>query len=518
MPTAHDGQPDLIEATPMIFKPRPYQQQAVGDLRRAVANGKRAPLLVMPTGGGKTICAIELVRGAVAKGRRVLFIAPRRELIFQTSEKLTAIGIPHGRIMSGERRSLMSDVQVASIQTLHRRLKDLPLADLVIIDEAHASFSQMVRDVLDAYPNAVRIGMTATPARSDGRGLGEIYDAMVFGPSVRELTELGNLVPLRYFAPTEPDLEHVRITAGDYNQKDLSGRMNTPTLIGDVVYNWLRIAPERITVVFAVDRKHAMALCHAFLAQGIPTEYVDGETPSEERHAIFTRMDAGETRVLCSVAVVDMGWDLPVASCAVLARPTKSIARYLQAAGRVLRPHPSKVDAVLIDHTGAVKRLGYVDEDQPWTLDGDDKIQDRKEKAAKKEPKSITCPTCTAEFRAAPSCPECGQDMHFQVAKAIKEVEADLEEIGAKESAPERLNRTWTNGEKERFFGELRFIARERGYREGWAARKYRERLSVWPNRFNHAQPVPPSRETLAWIKHLQIKYAKSQAAKGVAA
>jgi superfamily II DNA or RNA helicase len=195
----------------------------------------------------------------------------------------------------------------------------------------------------------------------------------------------------------------------------------------------------------------------------------------------------------------------------VLARPTKSIARYLQAAGRVLRPHPSKVDAVLIDHTGAVKALGFVDDEQPWSLDGDGKIQDRKAKAAKKDPKAITCPACNAEFKATHTCPECGNAMHFQLAKAIKEVDADLEEVGAKESTPERLNRTWTSGDKERFYGELRFIARERGYKEGWAAMKYKERLSVFPNKYKHAPPLPPSMETTAWLRHLQIKYAKSK-------
>ena len=334
------------------YQPRPYQLKAIADLRASVASGKRAPVLVMPCGMGKTIVAANLILGAVDKGRRVLFLAPRRELVFQTSEKLAALGIPHGIMMAGERPSMMPDVQVASVQTLFARYfrdhddgafaRELPRADLIVIDEAHSNMSAMTTRILAAYPNAVRIGLTATPARSDGRGLGEHYDDMVFGPSVADGTDMGMLVPLRYFGANKADLSKVRMQAGDYHQADLGEAMNQPKLVGDVVQNWLRLCPDRLTVVFAVNRAHAKALQDEFMHAGVSAGYIDGETPNDERHAIFDAMTAGAMRVLCSVDVVSMGWDMPEASCGIIARPTKSIARYLQMVGRIMRIHSSK--------------------------------------------------------------------------------------------------------------------------------------------------------------------------------
>lgn len=473
---------------------RPYQIDAVNAVRRSVARGHRAPLLTIPTGGGKTLCIMEIIRGAEKKGRSSLLICPRRELVYQASEKLG--GIDHGLIMSGEQPSIMPNVQVASIQTLARRINRLPKADLLIIDEAHATFSGQMREILAHYPDAIRIGMTATPARSDGRGLGELYDDLIIGPSVSELTKAGYLVPMRYFAPSEVDLDGVRTTAGDYNQKDLSGRMNTPTLIGGVVENWIRIAADRITVVFAVDRKHAMALCLSFRSAGVASEYIDGETPSDERHATFARMESGETRVLCSVAVIDMGWDQPCASCAILARPTKSIGRYLQMAGRVLRPYPAKSDSCLIDHTGTVRRLGYVDDIQPWSLDGKEKLQERKERQ-KKDPQPITCPACKSEFRPQASCPECGHDMSYQSARAIREHEARLREITKGKPAPV---------DKAAFYAQLKGYAGKYKKSHKWVLANFHEKFGEWPYR-KDVPAAEPTSLVYNYVKARQIAW-----------
>ena len=499
------------------YTPRPYQIQAIADLRASVAGGHRSPVLVMATGGGKTIVAAHLIQGAVSKGRKVLFLAPRRELIFQTAEKLTALGIPHGIMMAGERPSMMPDVQVASVPTLYHRFfksaeglipRDLPPADLIVIDEIHASMSAMTRAILDAYPKAVRIGLTATPARSDGRGLGEICDDMVLGPSVADLTAMGMLASLRYFGADKADLSKVRIQAGDYHQGDLGEAMNKPKLVGDVVQNWLRLCPDRLTVVFAVNRAHAKALQEEFDRAGVSAGYIDGETAKDERHEIFAAMESGAMRVLCSVEVVSMGWDMPQASCGIVARPTKSIARYLQMIGRIMRIHPGKQDAWVIDHSGVVDELGFADDPQPWSLDGKEKIQDRKAKE-KTEPKPIECHQCHTVFRPQKLCPGCGHDVGGLASKAIAAHEAELAEIDRK--TRKSLAKTYTMEDKQRWWSGIVYMARDRGKSHGWMLAQYRSRFGVWPKGLTN-KPMPPSLEITSWEHSQRIKWAKSNA------
>src|SRR5581483_7514788 len=284
---------------------RDYQTAAVNNLRASLARGNRSPLLTAPTGSGKTIIARALVEGANAKGKRVLFLAPRRELIFQTCEKLESAGIPYGVLMAGQVPRPWEPVQVACVPTLTTRClrnktQPLPKADLLIVDEAHWSIAQQTRALLDAYPEAVKVGLTATPARADGRGLGAMYDDLVLGPSVAELTAQGHLAPVRYFAPTKPDLAKVKIVRGDYDQTQLGHRMDDPKLVGDIVANWARIAPTRKTVVFAVNVSHSMHLRDRFLELGVNAEHLDGATPKEQRAAMLQRLRSGETQVLCN--------------------------------------------------------------------------------------------------------------------------------------------------------------------------------------------------------------------------
>lgn len=489
---------------------RAYQTAAIESVRTALARGERRALLVLPTGAGKTIVASEIIRRGVERRRRALFLAPRRELVYQTSDKLSALGVPHGLLMAGEGRTLDVPVQVACLPTMHSRVcrgsMRAPRAEIVIVDEAHASMGRMAQAVLDLYPDAVQIGMTATPARSDGRGLGELYDTLVEGPSVADLTRDGYLVPVRYFAPSTVDLEGVRMQAGDYHQGDLSARVNTPKLIGDVVSNWLRIAADRKTVVFAVDRAHAMALHEEFTRFGVRSEYLDGNTPNDDRKAILGRVRSGETQVLCSVDVLSYGWDEPSVSCGIIARPTKSIARYLQAAGRILRPFDGKSDSILIDHSGVVSELGFVDDPQPWSLDGKSKIQERKSEKAREEPRPITCGDCGAEFKPASKCPECGAECTHKAKRAIEAHEAELVEF-----ARQKLADTTRFGlGKQAVYSQLLGFAAERGYSSGWAAHQYREVFDVWPKGLVR-ESQEPSQAVRSWCMHRLIRFAKSR-------
>jgi len=491
---------------------REYQEQAIHALRASLAQGKRRPVLVSPTGSGKTRTAVEVIRLAVEKGNRVLLLAPRRELIYQASGVLERAGIVHGVIMAGEPMNRYATVQVASFDTLwaRRNRMPLPVADLVIVDEAHLSIAATRRKLLDAYPEARIVGLTATPARGDGRGLGEIYDDLVEAWPIGRLQEAGYLVPTRYFVPSKPDLEGVkRKRDGDYQEAELGHRMDQPQLVGDIVANWLRIAPGRSTVVFCVTRAHSRHVCQEFRRAGVRAEHLDGETDLDERRAILERVAAGKTTVLCNVFVATFGLDIPRLEVAVMARPTRNVTLYLQTVGRVLRPYQGKTEAIVIDHAGAVDQHGRVEDDFPWSLGGDETVAERKRKQQqeRKEPKDLTCPSCKTVFRASRVCPSCGHQL-IPPGKPVPYHDGDLEELN-----PSKANRTTTWAEKVAFIGGLKTYARQRGYSSGWVAHKYRARYGVWPNdpRVKHCEPGPVTPEVSGWIKHEQIKWAKSK-------
>lgn len=468
----------------------------------------------MPTGSGKTIVAKEIIDGAVRKGGRVLFLAPRRELIYQTAEKLTQAGISYGIMMAGETPKAWHGVQVACIPTFHRRCiqsqrASLPDAAVVLVDEAHLAVAQTTQEILAKYPDAVKIGLTATPCRGDGKGLGEVFDSIVLGPSVAELMADGFLVNARYFAPSSLDLTGVKITAGDYNEGQLGTRMDQPMLVGDIVTNWSRIAPDRVTVVFAVNVAHALHIRDEFEKAGVPTAHIDGETPNEDRKAILRGVSEGRIQVLTSVDVCTYGWDSPRVSCAILARPTKSITRYLQSVGRVLRPFPGKADCIVIDHAGNVDEHGFADELREWSLAGavkKDRERSSGEKA--KERSEVTCGTCKFVFRAQSHCPNCGAEVLKRKAAEIETVDDDLQELDRKKK---RLNKELTHEQKGVFFAELKGYAIDHNLKDGWAAHKYRERFGVWPNAHRGMNARKPTSETISFIKHLAIKWRKQQ-------
>lgn len=494
---------------------RDYQVDALNAVRQSLVEGNKSPLLVAPCGSGKTGISCEIMRLATTKHRPVLFICPRRQLVYQTIEALQEFDINAGAIMVGERRSVMSDVQVASINTLHRRIvvggKKAPRAKLIIIDEAHACMGKMMQDILELYPDVPRVCMTATPARSDGRGLGELCDDMVMGPTMPSLIADGFLLPVRYYAPSKYDLSQVRTTAGDYNLGDLDKAVNEPKLIGDVVENWSRIAPDRKTVVFAVNRKHAKAIQNEFIEFGVSSEYIDGNTPNEERKAILHRIRTGRSQVLCSVDVVSYGWNEPSISCGIIARPTKSLPRYIQGAGRILRPFEGQTDAILIDHSGVVEALGFIEDEQPWSLEGKEKIQDRKQAAERKNPKPIECPECKLMFEPRPTCPDCGHNLSVQFAKHIKTHDAELREV-ARKGKKSKAN-TMTMDEKIMFFSGLKYVTKTKGYKPGFAAVMYKEKLGVWPNHpsIKNAPASYPADDVWNWVQYQLIKSAKKR-------
>jgi superfamily II DNA or RNA helicase len=289
--------------------------------------------------------------------------------------------------------------------------------------------------------------------------------------------------------------------------------VGNPQLIGDVVHNWFRLASDKKTVVFCVTRAHSRHICEEFKARGIKAEHLDGETPLDKRKAILERVKSGETQVLCNVFVATYGLDIPSLECAVLARPTRNIALYLQTVGRVLRPSEFKTEALVIDHAGAIDEHGFVDDFIPWSLDENSSVKERKEqqKKEKKEPKELTCGECGTVFKSSHNCPNCG----FEIVPAGKPIpvhQADLQEV-QREAAKSNREMTWE--EKISFYGQLKQYCEDTGKKPGWAAHKYREKCGVWPNdsRLKSAPNQEVSETVRSWITSRNIAYAKRKAA-----
>lgn len=513
-------QQPLFERLDEPPKLRPYQEQAINKMDTLLADAVRAVLIVAPTGAGKTVIGAEIIRRNA--GKKILFMAPRRELIHQTCKKLDDVGVRYGVILAGDgRQDQYAHVQVASADTLisralrRQKLRGLSF-DIVLIDEAHVGLTDTRQRLLDLWPEAKIIGLTATPCRSDGKALGRVYEEIVEVTTVAELVEQGFLVPARYFSVSEPDLKRVRTTAGDYNQFDLDEVMNKPKLVGDIVSHWLEHASDRRTVVFATSIAHSAALAAEFVANGVSAEHVDANTPQPLREAMFKRFSNGETQVLCNCTLASIGFDLPDLDCVVFARPTKSLGLYIQMLGRGLRPAPGKKDCLVLDHAGNVHRHGFATDQRYWTLHGkyaedlEKKAREKKKREEKGEV-AITCKQCKCVYEGGAVCPSCGWSPPPK-ARPISTQDGRLVEMTR---AGLKLPEQTSPGERQRFYFELFGYAQMRGLKPGWAAHKYKERFGDWPtwswrDLAEAGQALEPSLATSRWIRSRMIAYRKA--------
>jgi superfamily II DNA or RNA helicase len=494
---------------------RPYQDKAVEDFNCTVESGTRRIIVVAPTGSGKTVIASAIIKGVAARRRGVLVLAHRREIISQTSAKLHANGIPHGIIQAGVPGRPLEDVQVASIQTLwtramHTGRMELPRAELLVVDECHHAPAKTYRKIIDAYPNAVLLGLTATPCRGDGRGLGGIFESIIECPQVAELIEQGYLVKTRVYAPVNPDLKGVRVQAGDYVESQLADRMDQPKLIGDIVTHWHRYGERRKTVAFAVNVAHSVHLRDEFIKSGVRAEHIDGSTPKPERDASLARLASGEIELITNCMVLTEGWDLPEVGCCILARPTKKMGLYRQMIGRVLRPAEGKPDAIILDHSGAVYRHGFAEDPVDWALDPDKHAESptHQRRLETHASRLLECSQCSAIRIAGEPCPSCGF-LPQAPPRPVPILDGDLGLVqGRRANASE-----YTAQERARWHAMLAYIATERGYKPGWAAVNFKEKFKSWPPYGAIVQPIPPTPEVRSWVRSRLIAYAKGRSA-----
>lgn len=479
----------------MLAKLRPHQQRALDALAQSYHAGKRRPVVAMPTGAGKTLLAASMMDGALSKHRRAIFTVPALSLIDQTVSAFEAEGVD--RIGVIQRQHPLTDlnqpIQVASVQTLLRRV--IPPSDFVIIDECHRWFDFYERWMaMPEWQGVPFVGLSATPWT---RGLAKHFDDLIIGATTNELIDAGYLVPLKAYAPSHPDLTGVRTVAGDYHEGDLSTAMDRKTIVADVVETWRRLGEDRPTLVFGVDRAHARHLQETFNETGIAADYVDAFTEIDEREAVRQRLAAGEVKVVCNVGVLTTGVDWPFVSCIVLARPTKSEILYVQIVGRGLRTSPGKENLLLLDHSDTSLRLGLPNDIVHDTLD-DGRRQ--RSLSVTPMPKPKECPSCSfLKPAGVHACPACGFAPKRR--DSVRVQAGSLVEINGRRPKQRALARV------ENLYGMLAWIGKGRNYKDGWAARQYREIVGRWPS--GSPRYERPTAEVVNWVKSQQIRYAK---------
>ncbi|TDR04344.1 DEAD/DEAH box helicase [Paraburkholderia silvatlantica] len=495
---------------------REYQSRMIADIQQAWAAGAPRVLGVLPTGAGKTEVAIALALEEMQQERRVLVVTERKTLAHQWAQRFVRHGVADiGLIQADNTRRTYARGVVGTIQSLASRGVPERLG-LIVIDEAHIEHKAH-RKLLADNPQARVLGLTATPLRD---GLGQTYSCMVVGATIRDLTAAGFLVPARTLAPGADGLaaalEQVSVSAGDYAGGELSALMRNRAIVSDVVSTWQARAEDRQTIAFCVDKEHARRLAQEFAEAGIGSAYVLDETDDEERADLFARFDNREIRVLCSVGVLALGFDAPVAACAVLARPTLSLALHIQQGGRVLRPFPGKADALILDHACNTLRHGRIEDfEPPRELSMLDAHADRKKR---REPiQAWVCPNCEAVNPVcADMCNECGQPRYRRTHAVV--LDGELREVP--EIPGEPLPGA-TPQQIQDFYLMARWRAEHLGFNDGWAFYATMRRFGIQgelakrlvPWRLRNEAAIAPDVDAARWFRAERIRYLKGRSA-----
>lgn len=445
-------------------EPRQYQHDDLGAIREHLRAGARSVLWQAATGSGKTVGAAYMLARAAERGKRAWFVVHRRELLRQAAEAFRDAEIRYGLVFPNappyDRRLL---THICAIGTLRNRYKHMETPDLIVWDEAHHMSAASWAAIYDAFPTTRHIGLSATPERLDGQGLGKHFEQMVCGPSVAWLIEHGYLSPFRLFGPPAgaPDMDGVRIRAGDYAPEGVARVMSKPRVVGDAIDHYRKLAMGRPGLLFHFSIEESEKAAQRFRDVGIPAMHVDGKTDDKVRAQAILDLERGDLTMLCNVDLFSEGVSVNNVACVLDLAPTLSLAKYLQRHGRALRPSPGKESAVLLDAAGNALQHGFPDDERLWTLDG----ADRKRKP--KDPDDVAirqCKRCAAWNRVAVrNCTECGSEFPvFQ--RKVPVVDGELEEMQRREEDAkwDRVRRRYA----ARTRAELEAFARAEGMKD----------------------------------------------------
>lgn len=407
---------------------RPYQEDLMDRTRTALGSHKSV-LIQAPTGAGKTALTVHMMGRAAQRGNRSFFMVHQNELLSQTSKALWKQKLEHGLIASGKRKSNLP-AQVASVQTLVRRLDMYDEPQLIITDECHRSVASTYQRIFDRYPNAKLIGLTATPERTDGKGLGDVFETMVMGPSIRWLIDNDYLCDYEIFAPPSiVDVSDVKKIGGDYNKEQLEGILDKSSITGDAVSHYKTHTNGKRCVVMCVTIKHAEHVAEQYRLSGINSAVLHGGLTDNERETILSNFAKGIIKVLTNVQLMIEGVDIPAIEVIQWLRPTQSLIVWMQGNGRGFRTHEGKDNLVIFDHVGNVLRHGLPDDEREWSLEGR-KARTRKKDDDEAVVKIQQCQKCYHIFRpGVHACPSCGAPIEFKPRVELQIIEADLVKV-----------------------------------------------------------------------------------------
>lgn len=480
----------------------PWQEEAVEALRENIRRGVKNQILAAPTGSGKTIMSTYLVKECYDKGKRAVFVCDRIPLINQTSEVFDTYGIPHGVIQADHwRYQPWQRIQVASAQTLQRRGWPEDLA-LIVVDEAHTVMQTVAKRI--ARRDVVTIGLTATPFT---KGLGKLYDRVVTVRTLNQLTEDGYLAPFRVYAASEPDMSGAKVVAGEWTEREAEQR--SLPIIGDIVQEYLRHGRGKKFICFGVTVAHCEEIQRQMMAAGVMCGLYTYQTSDDERAEMIRELAKPDSYLqgLVSVAALSKGFDNPTIEVVILARPLrKSLAEHIQMLGRGLRRDPDNPDKVctVLDHSGNMLRFWgpmweFFEEGAKELDDGKPKEKKPRERT---DPEPCKCPKCAHVHRPLPACPSCGHE--YPRRSQVVHLPGELSELTGLPAG--------TRDDRQAVYSGLLHIAAEKGYTDGWAAYRYRERFGAWPNGLLR-EPATPTPELRRWYRAQMIRWAKSRAA-----
>jgi superfamily II DNA or RNA helicase len=454
------------------------QERAVNAILDKYQQGYKSPLLVAACGYGKTICFAHIAARARSKGNSVIICVHRQELLRQTCETLKKFDVPYGVISAKTAIDNSELIQVASVQTLYRRLQQVNRPKLIILDECHRYMATTFLSVIRYFSEAKILGVTATPCRTDGKGLKEIFDTMIIGGTAEDLISRGRLAKPIYYAPPQvANFDDVKIIAGDYAKDEISQRMNKPHITGDAIEHYKRICPNAKAVVFCTSRKHAENVAIDFQSSGIPAASIDGTLSDFDRAQRIDDLTTGKIKVLTSCELISEGFDLPTVEAAIMLRPTQSLSIWIQQAGRAMRIAPNKKFAYIIDNVGNVLRHGAIEHITEWSLDG---IKANLKKEQEKIPAFSRCKQCFIVFPThLTRCPECDGEREISKREIeIKEGELKLIEAEELKSAAKQAK---SERKQANSLSALIELGKKRGYKNPkfWAEKVFYGRMKA---------------------------------------
>jgi len=485
---------------------RPHQEEAIEMLRDSFREGHKRVMLAAPCSFGKTRVAAWMLAEAAKKGIKGVFICDRIKLVQQALDTFDELGIECGVIQGNHWKwNPGAMVQICSIQTLARRHNLLEF-NFAVVDEAHVLYDSMTK-YFESYNKVKFVGLSATPF---SKGLGKWYTDLVVPSTAEQLLDLGFLTPVRYYAGASVDVKGLKRRAlatggSDFDPKHVGKRMeNDKVLAGDIIKNWQKYGEDSQTIAFCPTIAHSKFMVGMFQEAGISAEHIDGYMDEEEREMLYKAHDRGEFKILSCSQLLNTGYDAPSVRCLIDCKPSSSQISFVQRSGRIWRMAPDKEYAIHLDHAGNLERLGMPHLLEPEELDdGEKAFSEAKQVKEKKESKPRSCPQCYQSFVGL-RC-SCGYEIPIEA-----RMETDgtlLEEVKEKKKA----NRDMPYEDKARFLGELQRYGRSKGFKLGWALNKYRERFGVWPNKVEARDSGVVSDDTMNWIKHSNIKWARGK-------